>query len=83
MLDLGFDTISYSGVKILYDENCPRNKAYFLNTKYLKLHVFKDVNMKVTDLTAPINLDVLAKRITWQGQLCLWKANRTQAVLIN
>lgn len=83
MLDLGFDTIAFGNVKVLYDENCPVNKAYFLNTEHLKFHVFKNVNMRVKDLNAPIDLDVFAKRVTWQGQLCLWKANRTQAVIIN
>ena len=37
--------------------------------------------MKVKELVAPWNTDAIGRRIIWQGQMCLWKANRTQAVI--
>lgn len=81
VIDLGFGGTSHAGVPMLYDEDCPVNKAYFINSKYLRLHILKHVNMKVKNLVAPWNVDAIGKRILWQGQYCLWKAYRTHAVV--
>lgn len=83
MFDLGFEGISHNGVPVLYDEDCPVNKAYFINSKYLRVHILKHVNMKVKQLVAPWNTDASGSRVVWQGQWCLWRAFRTHAVLIN
>lgn len=83
MYDLGFDGVSFGGVTMIYDEDCPADKAYFLNTNYLKMHVLRHVNMKVKELSAPWTTDAVGRRIVWQGQMCLWKANRTQCVVNN
>ena len=81
MYDLGFEGVSFGGVTMIYDESCPADKAYILNTTYLRMHVLKHANMKVKELVAPWNTDAIGRRIVWQGQMCLWKANRTQAVI--
>lgn len=83
MYDLGFDGVSFGGITMIYDEDCPADKAYFLNTTYLRMHVLKHVNMKVKELSAPWVQDVVGRRIVWQGQMCLWKADRTQCVVNN
>lgn len=83
MVDLGFKGISHEGIPIVYDEDCPTNKAYFLNSKYLRLHMLKGVNMKVKELNAPWDTDAVGSRVVWQGQYCLWKAYRTHAVVIS
>lgn len=83
MYDLGFDGVSFGGITMIYDEDCPADKAYFLNTTYLRMHVLKHVNMKVKELSAPWTTDAVGRRIVWQGQMCLWKANRTQCVVNN
>jgi hypothetical protein len=49
MMDLGFTGISHQNIPILYDEDCPVNKAYFINSKYLALHILRHVNMKVKE----------------------------------
>lgn len=81
MNDLGFGGVAFDGVPIVYDENCPVDKAYFINSKFLRLHILKGVNMKVKDLTSPWTVDAVGKRITWQGQWCMWKMFRTHAVV--
>jgi hypothetical protein len=81
MYDLGFDGVSFGGVTMLYDEDCPADKAYIINSTYLKMHVLKHVNMKVKELSAPWTQDVIGRRMVWQGQMCLWKAHRTQCVV--
>jgi hypothetical protein len=83
MFDLGFTGVSHQGTPILYDEDCPVNKAYFLNSKYMRLHILKGVNMRVKQLNAPWDMDASGSRVVWQGQFCNWKAYRTHAVLIN
>lgn len=83
MYDLGFEGVSHNGIPILYDEDCPVNKAYFLNSKYLRVHILRKVNMREKKLVAPWNMDASGTRIVWQGQYCRWRAFRTHAVLIN
>jgi len=83
MMDLGFGGLSHQNIPILYDEDCPLNKAYFLNSKYLRLHMLKGVNMRVKNLNAPWDTDATGSRTVWQGQWCTWKNYRTHAVLIN
>jgi hypothetical protein len=83
MMDLGFTGISHQNVPILYDEDCPVNKAYFINSKYLRTHILRHVNMKVKSLSAPWDTDASGSRIVWQGQFALWRAYRTHGVLNN
>lgn len=81
MYDLGFEGVSFGGITMIYDESCPADRAYVINTTYLRMHVLKSTNMKVKELVAPWNTDAIGRRVVWQGQMCLWKANRTQAVI--
>lgn len=83
MVDLGFGGIAHDKIPVVYDEDCPVNKAYFINSKYLRLHMLKGVNMKTKELSAPWDTDAVGRRVVWQGQFCLWKAYRTHAVLIS
>lgn len=83
MMDLGFAGVSHQNIPMMYDEDCPVNKAYFINSKYLRLHILRGVNMKIKQLSAPWNMDAVGRRTIWQGQWCLWKAFRSHAVLIN
>lgn len=83
MMDLGFGGLSHQNIPMLYDEDCPVNKAYFINSTYLRLHILKGVNMRVKELNSPWDTDASGSRVVWQGQLCLWRAYRTHAVLNN
>lgn len=81
MFDLGFDGVMHNRIPMLYDEDCPVSRCYFINSKYLRIHILKGVNMKVKDLAAPWNIDAIGKRVVWQGQFCNWKSYRTHAVV--
>lgn len=81
--DLGFSGIAHDTIPIIYDEDCGADKCYFLNTKYLRMHLLKGVNMKTKELSAPWNVDAVGRRVVWQGQLCMWKAFRTHGVVLN
>lgn len=81
MVDLGFAGIGHDNIPIVYDEDCPVNRAYFINSKYLRLHILKGVNMKVKNLSAPWTIDAIGRRLVWQGQFANWKFYRTHAVV--
>jgi hypothetical protein len=83
MMDLGFAGVSHQNIPMLYDEDCPVNKCYFINSKYLRLHILRHVNMKVKELSAPWTTDAHGRRVVWQGQWCNWRAYRTHAVVLN
>lgn len=83
MADLGFSGFTHNNIPILYDEDCGVNRMYFINDKYLRVHILRHVNMKVKELLAPWDVDAIGRRVTWQGQWCLWKAYRSHAVVIN
>lgn len=83
MVDLGFKGYTHQSVPMLYDEDCPVNKAYFVNSKYIRLTILKHVNMRVKKLTAPWDYDAMGRRMVWQGQYCGWNFYRKHAVLIN
>jgi hypothetical protein len=83
MVDLGFAGVSHDSIPIVYDEDCAVNKCYFVNSKYLRLHILKAVNMKVKNLVAPWTVDAIGRRIVWQGQFCVWRAWRTHGVVMN
>ena len=83
MMDLGFAGVKHQNITMLYDEDCPVNSAYFINSKFLRLHILKHVNMKIKDLVAPWTVDASGKRVVWQGQWAIWKCFRTHAVLLN
>jgi hypothetical protein len=81
MMDLGFDGISHQGVPILYDESCPVDRTYFINDRYIRLHILGDNNMKKVELTAPWTIDGHGSRVITQAQFCSWKQYRTHAVV--
>lgn len=81
MADLGFGGVSFNNVPMVYDEDCGVDRCYFINSKYLRLHILRHVNMKLKRLVAPWTQDAIGRRIVWQGQWCLWKAYRTHAVV--
>ena len=63
MVDLGFGGVAHDNIPMVYDENCPVNKAYFINSKYLRLHILKGVNMKVKELSSPWTMDAVGRRV--------------------
>lgn len=83
MMDLGFGGLAHQTIPILYDEDCPVNSVYFINSKYLRLHILKGVNMRVKSLNSPWDMDASGSRVVWQGQWANWKAYRTHAVVTN
>lgn len=83
LVNLGIVGTTHMGVPLIFDEKLDPDRAYFINDKYLRLHILKGVNMKVKKLVAPWNTDAVGRRTVWQGQLCSWRNYRTHAHVSN
>lgn len=47
MADAGFQSLKFHGATMIFDENCPANRMYFLNTRAMALNFHKDAMFKV------------------------------------
>lgn len=50
LADLNFHALKFEGVDVIFDPACPSDRAYFLNTKYLKFNVHRDYNYKIGEM---------------------------------
>lgn len=46
--EAGFKNLLYATLPVMFDDNCPANRMYFIDTNSLKLQVLKQGNMKMT-----------------------------------
>ena len=46
LADMNFHALMFEGIDVIFDPNCPSDRAYFLNTEYLKMKIHKDYNFK-------------------------------------
>jgi hypothetical protein len=83
LVNLGIVGTTHNGTPLLFDEKLSANVAYFVNDKFLTLHILRGVNMRIKQLVAPWNMDASGRRIVWEGQLCSWRQYRTHAYLTN
>jgi hypothetical protein len=69
LMDAGFETLAFKGVPIVWDEQCPDDRMYFLNSNHMKLVAHKDANFETTDFVKPENQDARVAQILWMGNL--------------
>jgi len=67
--DVGFESIKFRGMDVVYDEDATSGVFYFINSKYVKLRYHKDRDFAVTDMQMPVNQDADIGHILWQGAL--------------
>lgn len=67
--DVGFESIKFRGMDVVYDEDCTSGVFYMINTKYMKLRYHKDRNFFVTEMQSPVNQDADIAHILWYGAL--------------
>lgn len=67
--NLGFVQLSFMGVPVVYDEYCPPNTMYFLNSNTINLWVKPGLNFKPTEMVKPPNQDARVGQILWAGEL--------------
>jgi hypothetical protein len=47
LADAGFEALKFHGADVIFDENCPANRMYFLNTKAIAFNFHRDQMFKV------------------------------------
>lgn len=67
--NLGFPYINFMGVPVVYDEYCPANDLYMLNSETIQLWTDPDINFKPSELVKPPNMDAKIGQIFWSGEL--------------
>jgi len=78
--DVGFESIKFRGMEVVYDEDCTSGVFYFINTNYMKLRYHKDRNFKTSPFQTPVNQDAEIAHIFWKGNLTC-SARKRQAKL--
>ena len=76
----GFENLKFKSASVVYDDNCPTNHMYFLNTDYLYLKVDPDTEYEPMEERASVNQDAIVLPILWTGNMttCI---RRLQGVL--
>lgn len=83
LANLGLVGTTHQGIPVIYDEEMDPDTAFFINENELMIHILKNANMKMKDLSAPYDQDVIGKRYILETQLCSWKMYRTHALVKN
>lgn len=69
MAEAGFENYKYKGAKVVYDENCPTRRMYFLNTQALKFVYAPDRWFKADDARVIQNADYEVVPVWTMGNL--------------
>ena len=83
LANLGLVGTMHQQIPLIYDEELDPDVAYFINENEMMIHILKNANMKMKDLTAPYDQDVIGKRYVMEYNLCSWKNYRTHALVSN
>ena len=68
-LDVGFSEVTFLGALVGFDDYCPANNGYFINSKYLHYVVHPDRNIEIGEFKAPTNQDALVSHALWMGNV--------------
>ena len=82
--DLGWlnDAVEIKGIPMVYDEQAPAQRAYFVNKNFLKLTILKGGWLKMLKPVDPANQLATVHRVLTVGNLCC-SARRHQGVVTN
>ena len=65
----GFTTLTFMNAPVIYDDQCPANHMYFLNTDFLFLRPAQGREFVPLGEKAAINQDALVVPIVWAGNM--------------
>lgn len=69
LAQLGFDALRFEGTDFIFDANCPADRIYGVNTRWLKLYIHKDYNFVTGKFIEPANQDQMTAKIKLYAQL--------------
>jgi hypothetical protein len=67
--NMGFPFVNLFGVPLVYDEYCPADELYMLNSETTRLWVKPGLNMTPTEVVKPANMDARIGQILFGGEL--------------
>lgn len=65
----GFESYAYKSADVVYDDQCPSKRAYFLNTDYIYLRPDSQMNFAELGERKPVNQDALVIPVAWAGNM--------------
>ena len=63
----GFTALTFKGIPIMWDRDCPSNEMYFLNSNYLSFVVHDQADMTTGEFVTPNNQDLSTAQILFMG----------------
>lgn len=69
MADAGFTSLKYKSADVIYDDQCPANHMYFLNTEYLKLRPHADRQFVPLERRQATNQDATVIPVVFAGNM--------------
>lgn len=69
LADLGFQALKFEGIDVIFDQNCPSDRIYGVNTRWTKFYIHSDMNFATGDFIEPANQDTMVAKIKVYGQL--------------
>lgn len=67
--ELGFDSLTYKGIPIVWDPLCTSGVMYFLTSEYIALRPHQEADFKMSDRLQPTKQFVDALKMVWYGAL--------------
>lgn len=65
----GFTGLTFKGLPLLFDRDCPSGTMYMLNSNYISFVVHPDADFSNTPFQTPVGQDVTTSEILFQGNL--------------
>jgi hypothetical protein len=69
MGDLGFETLTFKGVPIMWDNACNSGTMYFLNDNFIRLRVHRNADMTITESRYPTDQFAFTRLLRWFGNI--------------
>lgn len=73
LLDMGFQTLSFKGIPIVWDEDCTTNTWFWLTAEHMRFKIGKGKNFVVTPFQTPYNQESSISHIILYAQITLNK----------
>lgn len=67
--NVGFTTLTFKGIPVVFDRDCTASTIYMLNSRYLNFVVHRDADMSTGKFIEPENQDASVAKILFQGNV--------------
>jgi len=70
VLDVGANEVSFMGIPVIYDDACPAQRGYFINSKYWHWIVHEDRDFDLGEFVQPRDGDSITAQIYLMAEQC-------------